>query len=96
MLLCWRSIICVSRLFPPSRLLLVQSLQQALSPTFQLLLLLPSADLFLLYLTFPVLVVNSFGVFTDMFHRVSHSIGFYRCFGVLLFSADSFGFSSRL
>jgi hypothetical protein len=43
-----------------------------------------------------VLVVNSFGVFTDMFHRVSHSIGFYRYFGVLLFSANFFGFSSRL
>ncbi len=37
--------------------------------------------LFQLYLTSPVLVLNSFGVFTDSFHRVSHSIGFYWRFG---------------
>jgi hypothetical protein len=74
----------------PSLLLLMLSSQQALFPTFQLLLLLPSADLFQLYLTSPVLAVNSLEVFTDLLHRVSHSIGFYRhfCFFfVLLFFA---------
>jgi hypothetical protein len=74
-----------SRQVLPSLLLLMLSSQQALFPTFQLLLLLPSADLFRLYLTSPVLVVNSLEIFTDLFHRVSHSIGFYRRFG--------FGFS---
>ena len=74
-----------SRQVLPSLLLLMLSSQQALFPTFQLLLLLPSADLFRLYLTSPVLVDTSFDVFTDLFPRVSHSIGFYRCFG--------FGFS---
>ena len=53
--------------------------------TFRLLLLLPFADLFRLYLTSPVPVDNSFGVFTDLLFRVSHSIGFFRRFG--------FGFS---
>jgi len=75
----------VSRHFLPSLLLLMLSLWQDLFPTFQLLLLLPFADLFRLYLISPVLVDNSFGVFRDLFHRVSHSIGFYRRFG--------FGFS---
>jgi hypothetical protein len=80
-----------------SLLLLVLSLQQALFPTFQLLLLLRSADLLRLYLTSPVLVVNSLEVFTDLFHRVLHSIGFYRrfWFWVLLFFAG-IGFISRL
>ena len=59
-----------SRQVLPSLLLLMLSSQQALFPTFQLLLLLRSADL-------PVLVVNSLKVFTDLFHRVLHSIGFY-------------------
>jgi hypothetical protein len=81
MLPCWRSIMVVSQHFLPSLLLLMLSLRQALFPTFQLMLLLPFADLFRLYLTSPVLVVNSFEVFTDLFHRVSHSIGFYRHFG---------------
>ena len=86
-----------SRQVLPSLLLLMLSSQQALFPTFQLLLLLPSADLFRLYLTSPVLVVNSLEVFTDLFHRVSHSIGFYRrfWFWVLLFFAG-IGFISRL
>ncbi len=81
----------------PSLLLLMLSSQQALFPTFQLLLLLPSSDLFRLYLTSLVLVVNSLEVFTDLFHRVSHSIGFYRrfWFWVLLFFAG-IGFISRL
>ena len=70
-----------SRQVLPSLLLLMLSSQQARFPTFQLLLLLSSADLFRLYLTSPVLVVNSFEVFTDLFHRVSHSIGFYWRFG---------------
>ena len=73
-----------SRQVLPYLLLLMLSSQQALFPTFQLLLLLPSADLFRLYLTSPVLVVNSLEVFTDLFHRVSHSIGFYWHFRVLL------------
>jgi hypothetical protein len=82
----------------PSLLLLVLSSQQALFPTFQLLLLLPSANLLWLYLTSPVLVVNSLEVFTDLFHWVLHSIGFYRrffWFWVLLFFAG-IGFISRL
>jgi len=62
------------------RLRLMLSLQKALSPTFQLLLLPLSANLFRLYLTSPVLVDTSFDVFTDLFPRVSHSIGFYRRF----------------
>jgi hypothetical protein len=45
-----------------------------LSPTFQLLLLPLSADLFQLYLTSPVLVDNSFDVFTDLFPRASIGI----------------------
>ena len=67
----------------PSLLLLMLSLQQALFPTFQLLLLHHSADLLRLYLTSPVLVVNSLEVFTALFHRVLHSIGFYRRFWFL-------------
>jgi hypothetical protein len=59
-------------------------LAEALFPTFQLLLLPLSADLLRLYLTSPVLVDTSFDVFTDLFPRVSHSIGFYRRFWVLL------------
>ena len=73
----WRSIFVVSQHFLPSLLLLLLSLRQALFPTFQLLLLLPFADLFRLYLTSPVPVVNLFEVFTVSFHQVSHSIGFY-------------------
>ena len=86
-----------SRQVLPSLLLLMLSSQQALFPTFQLLLLLHSADLLRLYLTSPVLVVNSLEVFTDLFHRVLHSIGFYRrfWFWVLLFFAG-IGFISRL
>ena len=57
------------------------SLRQDLFPNFWLLLLLLFADLFRLFLTSPVLVVNSFEVFTDLFHQVSHSIGFYWRFG---------------
>ena len=87
MIPCWRSIMVASQQFLPSLLLLMLSSRRALFPTFQLLLLLPSADLFRLYLTSPVLVLNSFEVFTNLFHRVSHSIGFYRqfWFWVLLF-----------
>ena len=92
----WRPIMVVSQHFLPSLLLLVLSLQQALFPTFQLLLLLPFADLFRLYLTSPVLVFNSFDVFTDLFHRVSHSIGFYWRFGVLPTFCQFFCFISRL
>ncbi len=69
---------------------------QALFPTFQLLLLLPFADLFWLSLTSPVLVVNSFDVFTNSFHRVSHSFGFYRRFGVFPPFRQFFGSISRL
>ena len=75
----------VSRRLLPFRLRLVLSLQKALSPTFQLLLLPLSADLFRLYLTSPVLVDTSFNVFTDLFPRVSHSIGFYWRLGSPLF-----------
>jgi hypothetical protein len=71
----------VSQHFLPSLLLLMLSSRQDLFPNFWLLLLLPFANLFRLYLTSPVLVVNSFEVFTDLFHRVSHSIGFYWRFG---------------
>jgi hypothetical protein len=87
-----------SRQVLPSLLLLMLSSQQALFPTFQLLLLLPSANLFRLYLTSPVLVVNSLEVFTDLFHRVSHTIGFYRRFCFFGFSSFSpvFGFIPRL
>jgi hypothetical protein len=74
------------------------SSQQALFPNFQLLLLLPSADLFQLYLTSPVLVINSLEVFKDLLHRVSHSIGFYRRFCFFGFSSflPVFGFISLL
>jgi hypothetical protein len=44
----------------------------------------------------PVLVDTSFDVFTDLFPRVSYSIGFYRRFWVLLFFTGYFGFFSRL
>ena len=74
----------------------MQSLQKALSPIFQLLLLFLSADLFWLYLTSPVLVDTSFDVFTDLFPPVSHSIGFYWRFWALLFFAGYFGFFSQL
>jgi len=70
MLPSWRSIMFVSQHFLPSLLLLMLFLRQALFPTFRLLLLLPFADLFRLYLTSPVLVVNSYEVFSDLFHRV--------------------------
>ncbi len=80
----------------PFRLRLMLPSQQALSPTFQLLLLPLSADLFRLYLNAPVLADNSFDVFTDLFPRVSHSIGFYQRFWVLLFFAGYFGFLSQL
>ena len=85
MLPCWRSSMVVSQHFFPSLLLLMLSLRQTLFPTFLLLLLLPFANLFRLYLTSPVLVVNSFdfNVFMDLFHQVSHSIGFYWRFWVL-------------
>ena len=92
----WRSIIIISQHFLPSLLLLMLFLRQALFPTFCILLLLPFANLFQLYLTSPVLVINSFGVFTDSFHQVSHSIGFYRRFGVLPPFCRFFGFISRL
>ncbi len=69
----WRSITLVGLRPHPSLLLLMLCLRRALDPTFQLLLLLPSADLFQPFLTSPVLVV------------VSHSIGFYWHFWVLLF-----------
>jgi hypothetical protein len=79
------------RLLPfPLRLML--PLQQALSPNFQLLLLPLSTNLFWLYLTSPVLVDNSFDVFMDLFPRISHSIGFYWCFGVFLLFAGYFWF----
>jgi hypothetical protein len=96
MIPCWLYIMLVSWRLLPFRLRLMLPLQQALSPTFQLLLLPLSADLFRLYLTFPVLVDNSFDVFTDLFPQVSHSIGFYRRFWVLLFFAGYFGFLYRL
>jgi hypothetical protein len=81
----WRSITLVSLRPHPSLLLLMPCLRRALNPTSQLLLLLPSADLFQPFLTFPVLVVNSCGVFAVLFPRVLHGIGFYRRFWVLLF-----------
>ena len=84
MIPCWRYIMVVSRRLLPFRLQLMLSLQKVLSPTFQLLLLHLSANLFRLYLTSPVLVDTSFDVFTDLFPRVSHSIGFYRRCWVLL------------
>ncbi len=62
--------------------LLTLSLGRGLFPTLQLLLLLPSANLFLLYLTFPVLVVSFFEVFTVLFPQVSHSTGFSRRFSL--------------
>ena len=86
----------VSRLLLPFRLLLMLTSQKALSPTFQLLLLPLSADLFRLYLTSPVLVDTSFNVFTDLFPPVSHCIGLYQRFGVLLFFTGYFGFFSQL
>ncbi len=81
----WQSITLVSLRPHPSLLLLILCLRWALDPTFQLLLLLPSANLFRPFLTSPVLVVNSCGVFTVLFPWVSHNIGFYRHFWVLLF-----------
>jgi len=96
MIPCWRYIMVVSRRLLPFRLRLMLSSQKALSPTFQLLLLPLSADLFRQNLTSPVLVDTSFDVFTDLFPRVSHSIGFYRRFWVLLLFAGCFGFLSRL
>ncbi len=92
----WLYIMLVSRRLLPFPLRLMLPLQQALSPTFQLLLLPLSANLFRLYLTSPVLVDNSFDVFTDLFPRVSHSIGFYWRFGVLLLFVGYFGFLFRL
>ena len=92
----WRSIMVISQHFLPSLLLLLLSSQQALFPAFQLLLLLPFANLFRLYLTSPVLVVNSFKVFKDSFHRVSHSTGFYWRFWVLPPFCQFFGSISRL
>jgi hypothetical protein len=68
-------------------------LRLALDPTFQLLLLPPSADLFRPFLTYPVLVVNSCEVFTVLFLWISHSIVFYWLFGFSFF-AGFFG-SSR-
>ncbi len=85
MIPCWLYIMLVSRRLLPFQLWLMLPSQQALSSTFQLLLLPLSADLLRLYLTSPVLVDNSFDVFTDLFPRVLHSIGFYRRFWVLLF-----------
>ncbi len=61
--------------------------RRTLFPTFLLLLLLPSVDLFRLFLTSPVLADNSCGVFTDLFPRVSYSIGFCWRFGVLFLFA---------
>ena len=94
MLTCWLSIMFVSRHFLPSLLLFMLSSRQDLFHTFQLLLLLLFADLFQLYLTSPVLVHNSFGVFLDLFHQVSHSIGFYWRFvlGSLIFCRFWFHF----
>jgi hypothetical protein len=92
----WQPIMVVSQHFLPSLLLLVLSLQQALFPTFQLLLLLPFANLFWLYLTSPVLVVNSFDVFTVLFHRVSRSIGLYWRFWVIPPFHQFFGSFSQL
>jgi hypothetical protein len=96
MIPCWLYIMLVSWRLPPFWLWLMLPSQQALSPTFQLLLLPLSADLFRLYLTSPVLVDNSFDVFTDLFLKVSHSTGFYQRFWVLLFFTGYFGFVSQL
>jgi len=74
----------VSRQLFPFWLRLVLSSQKALFPTFQLLLLPLSANLLRLYLPSPVLVDTSFNVFMDFFPQVSHRIGFYRRFWVLL------------
>jgi hypothetical protein len=92
MIPCWLYIMLDSRWLLPFRLRLMLPSQQALSPTFQLLLLPLSADLFRLYLTSPVLVDNSFDVFTDLFPRSSHSIGFYQRFWVLHFFCRLFWF----
>ena len=84
MIPCWRYIMVVSWWLLPFQLWLVLSSQKALFPTFQLLLLPLSANLLQLYLTSLVLVDTSLDVFMDLFSRVSHSIGFYRRFWVLL------------
>ena len=62
---------------------------KALFHIFQLSLLLPSADLFQLYLTSPVLVVSFSAVFTALFLRVLYSIGSLGVFRVLSLFADS-------
>ncbi len=96
MIPCRLYIMLVSRRLLPSPLRLMLPSQQALSPTFQLLLLPLSANFFQPYLTSPVLVDNSFDALKDLFPRVSHSIGLYLHFWVLLIFAGYFGFLSGL
>ena len=91
----WLYITFVRRHIQTSLLQLMLCSQRALFPTFLLLLLLPSADLFQLFLTSPVLADNSCGVFTNLFPRVSYSIGFCRHFWVLFLFAG-FWFFTRL
>jgi hypothetical protein len=74
----WLYITFVRRHIQKSLLQLMLCSRQALFPFFLLLLLLPSADLFQLFLTSPVLADNSCVVFTDLFPRVFHSIAFDR------------------
>ena len=86
MIPCWLYIMLVSRRLLPFRLRLMLPSQQALSPTFQLLLLPLSADLFRLYLTSPVLATT---------HSMSSRICSLR-FHTALASISVFGFSSFL
>ena len=87
-LLSWRYITVVRRLLLQLLRRRVRFALRDLSPIFLLLPLLPSADLFQLYLTSPVRVASFFGVFTALFLRVSYSIGSLGVFGFLLFFAD--------
>lgn len=85
-LLSWRYITVVRRLLLQLLRRRVRFALRDLSPIFLLLLLLPSADLFQLYLTSPVRVVSFFGVFTALFLRVSYSIGSLGVLGSFSFS----------
>ena len=85
-LLSWRYITVVKRLLLSHLRRRAPFVPLGLSPIFLLLLLLPSADLFRLYLTSPVRAVSFFGVFTVLFLRVSYSIGSLGVLGSFSFS----------
>ena len=85
-LLSWRYITVVRRLLLQLLRRRVRFALRDLSPIFLLLPLLPSADLFQLYLTSPVRVASFFGVFTALFLRVSYSIGSLGVLGSFSFS----------